>query len=69
MKKIQSSDISYPYEEKIEREEYEKIKQSLQIELLKLQHWMRQEGKRLIVLFEGRDAAGKGKPSSALWSI
>lgn len=60
MKKIQSSDVSYPYDEKMACQDYEKIKQSLQIELLKLQHWMRQEGKRLIVLFEGRDAAGKG---------
>lgn len=60
MKKIQSSDVSYPYDEKMERDEYEAIKQSLQIELLKLQRWVRQEGKRIVILFEGRDAAGKG---------
>lgn len=60
MKKIQSSDESYPYDERMDRDEYEAIKQSLQIELLKLQRWIKQEGKRLVVLFEGRDAAGKG---------
>jgi polyphosphate kinase 2 len=51
---------NYPYEERLPREEYERQKRLLQIELLKLQYWMKDTGGRLVVLFEGRDAAGKG---------
>ncbi|WP_345637863.1 polyphosphate kinase 2 [Rugosimonospora acidiphila] len=50
----------YPYQERIGRPEYEREKRLLQIELLKLQNWMKASGERLLVLFEGRDAAGKG---------
>jgi polyphosphate kinase len=50
----------YPYPERMGREEYERTKRRLQIELLKLQYWIKATGERLIVLFEGRDAAGKG---------
>jgi polyphosphate kinase 2 len=50
----------YPYSERMRREEYERTKRLLQIELLKLQYWIKTTGERLIVLFEGRDAAGKG---------
>ena len=50
----------YPYEEKMSRAEYEEIKRSLQIELLKLQSWVKDAGEKVILLFEGRDAAGKG---------
>jgi polyphosphate kinase len=50
----------YPYAERMGREEYERTKRLLQIELLKLQYWIKATGERLIVLFEGRDAAGKG---------
>lgn len=50
----------YPYPQKISRREYEKEKRLLQIELLKMQHWVKEEGKKLLMLFEGRDAAGKG---------
>ena len=39
---------------------YQKEKRRLQIELLKLQEWVIQSGKRLAIVFEGRDAAGKG---------
>jgi len=60
MKKIQSSDVSYPYTEKMSRSEYEETKKLLQIELLKLQKWIKHNGERLVILFEGRDAAGKG---------
>jgi len=60
MKKIKSSDVSYPYNEKMSRLEYEETKKLLQIELLKLQKWIKHNGERLIILFEGRDAAGKG---------
>jgi polyphosphate kinase len=50
----------YPYEERISREEYELEKYKLQIELLKLQYWGEDTGQRHILVFEGRDAAGKG---------
>jgi polyphosphate kinase 2 len=50
----------YPYEERMSREEYDRSKRLLQIELLKLQSWIRGTGRRLVILFEGRDAAGKG---------
>lgn len=60
MKKIQSSESNYPYLEKIPRDEYETTKMALQIELLKLQKWIKENGERVVILFEGRDAAGKG---------
>ncbi|CAM5736242.1 hypothetical protein SMICM304S_08875 [Streptomyces microflavus] len=50
----------YPYENKLRRRDYEKAKRALQIELLKLQHWVKERDERLVILFEGRDAAGKG---------
>jgi polyphosphate kinase len=50
----------YPYEERLSREEYERDKRLLQIELLKLQNWVKASRAKIIVLFEGRDAAGKG---------
>ena len=50
----------YPYQERLSREEYEHDKRLLQIELLKLQNWVKSTGARIMVLFEGRDAAGKG---------
>lgn len=50
----------YPYDTKISRREYEKKKKELQIELLKMQNWVRETGQRIVILFEGRDAAGKG---------
>lgn len=50
----------YPYKKKISRREYEKSKQELQVELLKFQKWVKESGKRVLILFEGRDAAGKG---------
>jgi polyphosphate kinase 2 len=51
---------NYPYKNKMERAEYEEIKQQLQIELLKMQGWVKESGQRLVILCEGRDAAGKG---------
>ncbi|MFF8193522.1 polyphosphate kinase 2 [Streptomyces bobili] len=51
---------NYPYDRKVTRKEYERRKRVLQIELLKLQRWVKETGKRLVVIFEGRDAAGKG---------
>jgi polyphosphate kinase 2 len=50
----------YPYDERMTRHEYESIKRSLQIELLKAQAWLRSSGQKLVIVFEGRDAAGKG---------
>ncbi|WP_329792327.1 polyphosphate kinase 2 [Lentzea sp. DG1S-22] len=51
---------NYPFTERMGRPEYERQKRLLQIELLKLQYWVTETGQRLVVLFEGRDAAGKG---------
>jgi len=51
---------AYPYKKKISRDKYEKHKAELQIELLKVQNWVRDTGQRIVILFEGRDAAGKG---------
>ena len=50
----------YPYDDRLSRAEYEQHKRLLQIELLKLQNWVKDTGNRIVVLFEGRDAAGKG---------
>lgn len=50
----------YPYEKKIPVREYEHEKKLLQTELLKVQNWVKEEGVRIVTLFEGRDAAGKG---------
>jgi polyphosphate kinase 2 len=50
----------YPYPERMTRREYDVAKRALQIELLKLQSWIKSSGSRLVILFEGRDAAGKG---------
>ena len=50
----------YPYEKKLNRKDYEALKFELQIELLKMQNWVRESGERILILNEGRDAAGKG---------
>jgi polyphosphate kinase 2 len=50
----------YPYDERMSREQYDQDKRLLQIELLKLQNWVKDRGERLVIIFEGRDAAGKG---------
>ena len=50
----------FPYRRKIGRKDYEKRKAELQIELLKVQEWVRETGQKIVCLFEGRDAAGKG---------
>ncbi len=50
----------YPYDQKMSRHEYEEIKRELQIELLKMQSWVKETGQRVVMIFEGRDAAGKG---------
>ena len=50
----------FPYKTRIRRAPYEQHKQELQTELLKVQNWVKQTGQRIVVLLEGRDAAGKG---------
>ncbi len=50
----------YPYSSKIKRADYEKQKALLQVELLKVQRWVEETGAKIVLLFEGRDAAGKG---------
>lgn len=50
----------YPYHSKMPGREYEAKKQALQVELLKVQQWVKDSGQKIVVLFEGRDAAGKG---------
>ena len=51
---------TYPYKTKIRKSSYEKHKEELQVELLKVQSWVKETGQRMVVIFEGRDAAGKG---------
>ena len=50
----------YPYSEKLDRRAYEAEKAELQAELLKVQIWAQETGQKFVLLFEGRDAAGKG---------
>ena len=50
----------FPYEQKIGRKKYEAAKRKMQVELVKMQNWMRKTGQKLVLVFEGRDAAGKG---------
>jgi polyphosphate kinase len=51
---------NYPYDERLGREEYDEQKYLLQVELLKFQNWSQDVDGKHVVLFEGRDAAGKG---------
>jgi len=51
---------AYPYRNLMARKTYEKQKYRLQVELLKLQAWVKSTGQKVVILFEGRDAAGKG---------
>ena len=50
----------YPYKNHMRRKVYEREKFQLQVELLKLQNWVKETGQKVVILFEGRDAAGKG---------
>ncbi len=63
IKKARKGEIlskTYPYKVRMATSDYEAHKQALQVELLKLQHWVETTGERVVMLFEGRDAAGKG---------
>ncbi|MFB6550003.1 polyphosphate kinase 2 [Streptomyces sp. NPDC056405] len=51
---------NHPYDRRVRRSDYERQKRVLQIELLKMQRWAKETGQRIVVLCEGRDAAGKG---------
>lgn len=55
-----NADNAYPYPDKMDILDYEKNKHELQIELLKMQNWVKTTNQRIVVVFEGRDAAGKG---------
>ncbi len=50
----------YPYKNLLSRRSYEEQKYRLQVELLKLQAWVKETRQRVVIIFEGRDAAGKG---------
>ena len=50
----------YPYSDKISSSDYEQQKKDLQVELLKAQDWIKATGQKIVLIFEGRDAAGKG---------
>ena len=52
--------VGYPYKDRMNTRFYEKEMQKLQIELLKAQSWVKETGQKVVILFEGRDAAGKG---------
>ncbi|AOF91211.1 polyphosphate kinase 2 [Sinorhizobium sp. RAC02] len=58
-KKAYQSD-DYPYDKKLDEDEYEETLERLQVELVKVQFWQQKTGKRIMAIFEGRDAAGKG---------
>ncbi|MBV1863148.1 MAG: polyphosphate kinase 2 [Rhodobacteraceae bacterium] len=59
-KKNKPLDPAYPYHARMERPEYEETLEDLQVELVKMQSWAKASGARIAVVFEGRDAAGKG---------
>ncbi|WP_439137418.1 polyphosphate kinase 2 [Roseicyclus sp.] len=59
-KKDEIINPSFPYRERMDRDDYEDQLAALQIELVKFHAWVRDTGKRIAVIFEGRDAAGKG---------
>ncbi|WP_269931067.1 polyphosphate kinase 2 [Aminobacter sp. HY435] len=56
----------YPYDDKLPQKEYDQTLEQLQIELVKCQAWLQGAGKRVLAVFEGRDAAGKGGTIFAL---
>ena len=63
IKRAEKGDIlshSYPHSERLNRKAYEADMAGLQIELVRFQHWVRDSGARVAIVFEGRDAAGKG---------
>ncbi|MFC7720389.1 polyphosphate kinase 2 family protein [Nonomuraea recticatena] len=59
----------YPYDSRMDRDEYARIKRQLQIELVKLQYWIKDNGVRLVILFEGATPRARAARSSASRSI
>jgi len=59
-------DPAYPYGSRLEQKAYEKSYEAAQLELVKAQTWYRRAGQRIVVVFEGRDAAGKGGTIAAV---
>ena len=59
----------YPYKSKVTEAHYVERMLPLQAELLKAQNWVKESGEKIVVLFEGRDAAGKGGTIKRSWSI
>lgn len=59
-KKKELPDPGFPYPKRMSRKEYDEEMEPLQIELVRLQNWVRATGERIAIIFEGRDAAGKG---------
>tara|TARA_R110002124_G_C8968218_1_gene514744 strand:- start:4402 stop:5295 length:894 start_codon:yes stop_codon:yes gene_type:complete len=57
---------NYPYSDKLSRKKYDRALRILQIELVKVQAWAQDTGARLVLVFEGRDAAGKGGTINAI---
>ena len=53
-------DQGYPYKERMDKDDYEQALEDSQIELVKMQRWIVENDKRVVIVFEGRDAAGKG---------
>ena len=66
MKKSKSKAKAVTEESRMRNKDYEQELRSLQVELCRLQDWVKREGKRVIVLFEGRDGAGKGGTIKAI---
>jgi polyphosphate kinase 2 len=56
----QFEDTPYPYDERMKGKAYEEALRPLQIELLKVQRWVKEQNQRVLIILEGRDAAGKG---------
>ncbi len=59
-KRTKEGDITVKTKEKIKRKDFEEILETLDVELVKLQEWVKQKKLKVVVIFEGRDAAGKG---------
>src|SRR4029079_2142854 len=60
VQKEQFEDATYPYDERMKGKEYEELLTPLQIELVKAQRWVKDTKQRVLIILEGRDAAGKG---------
>ena len=55
-----TADDPFPYDTRLDKSIYEETLHNLQIELLKVQRWTKDSGQKIVIIFEGRDAAGKG---------